>query len=111
MQKPSVPRKGVPESLLATPLYIPGPPVGLLAVFPNAQAAAAALDFDESGVCVVLRTCSSLEVGDVVDLVLEFPDKTQVHLMTMVLRKGNERDYLKANFIDPDTLALLTRRV
>lgn len=100
-------RKGVPESLLVTPLYIPGPPAGLLAIFPSYQALAKALELDDSGVCVVLGGCEHLEVGDVVDLVMELPDKDQVQLMTMVLRKGDERDYLKANFVDPETLGTL----
>ncbi len=101
------PRKGVPESLLVNPLFIPGPPAGLLAIFPSYQAVAKALQLDESGVCVVLGGCQQLEVGDVVDLVLELPDKAQVQLMTMVLRKGEERDFLKANFVEPETLDLL----
>jgi hypothetical protein len=55
----------------------------------------------------VLDGCQALEVGDVVVLVIELPDKVQVQLMTMVLRKGDERDYLMANFVDPKTLRLL----
>lgn len=100
-------RKAVPESLLVTPLYIPGPPAGLLAIFLSYQAFAKALELDDSGVCVVLDGCQALEVGDVVVLVIELPDKVQVQLMTMVLRKGDERDYLMANSVDPKTLRLL----
>lgn len=100
-------RKGVPESLLVRPLYVPGPPAGILAVFPSYQAVAKALEFDDAGVCVVLGGCESLEVGDVVGLVMELPDKTQLQLMTMVLRKGDERDYLKANFVSEEVMALL----
>jgi hypothetical protein len=106
-QKNARTRKGVPETQLVTPLFVPGPPIGVLAIFPSYQALAKALDLNEDGVCVVLGGSAQLEVGDVVGLVLELPDKTQIELMTMVGRKGQERDYLQANFVEPSVLAML----
>ncbi len=101
------PRKAVPESRIVQPVYSPGPPPGLFASFTSRATLAPALEFDDNGVCTVLANVPEVEVGDVLELLLQLPDDTMVQLISMVLRKGTHRVYIQSDFVAPEVMALL----
>jgi len=100
-------RKAVPESRIVRPVYSAGPPPGLFASFPTRETLAPALVFDDNGVCTVLATVPEVEVGDVLELILQLPDRSTVQLISMVLRKGKHRVYVQSHFVEPQVIALL----
>ncbi len=104
-------RTGVPEDLLVEPVWTPGPPPSLLAVFGSKAALSRALEFQDTGVCVVLKATFGVEVGDVIELVLQLPDHSMLQLIAMILRKGPERVYVQVQFMAAETLAILKANV
>jgi|GEM_PF-1905292 len=100
-------RQGVTEDLLVTPLWSPGPPPSLFAVFENALALACAFDEHETGARFVLAAVGPVEVGDVIELVLQLPDGSMAQLIAMIQRRGDERIWIDVQFMPPETLALL----